>query len=128
MSTKPMLLLLATLFSLPACSEVQTASSGNANAPKTKSMAAITPPKVGPDLPAKLCEVLKKVAPEVRNMSPVGARAQLVIAIAAAFDANAAALQEVSEKIDVIALGSCPVEREILLSAVEMKTLQDAVR
>jgi hypothetical protein len=50
------------------------------------------------------------------------------MAIAGAFDVNAAALQEVSEKIDVIASVSCSAERDILLSVVKMKSLQEAVR
>lgn len=128
MNTKSVLLLFAMLFAAFACSQEHTALPKNAKSGETKSLAAIAPPVVSANLSAKLCEVLKKVTPEVRNMSPVGARAQLVMAIAGAFDVNAAALQEVSEKIDVIASESCATERDILLSVVKMKTLQEAVR
>jgi hypothetical protein len=100
----------------------------NAKPDESKPVAVVTSPTVSTNLPAKLCDVLKKITPEVRNMSPVGARAQLVMAIAGAFDVDAAALREVSEKIDVIASESCSTERDILLSVVKMKSLQEAVR
>ena len=79
-------------------------------------------------LPAKLCKVLEKIAPEVRQMPPVGAQAQLVMAVAAAFDNNPESLRQVSAEIDVIAAGSCAAARESLLSVLKMKSLQEAVR
>jgi hypothetical protein len=128
MNTKPIVLMCAAVFTLLACSQEKTALSNNTKLAEPKPVAAIAVPATNASLPAKLCDVLKKVTPEVRNMSPVGARAQLVMAIASAFDVNAAALQEVSEKIDVIASESCSAERDILLLVVKMKSLQEAVR
>jgi hypothetical protein len=131
MNAKPIVLMCAVVFTLLACSQEKTAMSNNTKSAEPKpvaAVAAIAVPAANANLPAKLCDVLKKVTPEVRNMSPVGARAQLVMAIAGAFDVNAAALQEVSEKIDVIASESCAAERDILLSVVKMKSLQEAVR
>ena len=115
-------------FTALACSQEKNTLSNSAKPAESKPVAAVASPTVSADLPAKLCNVLKKVAPEVRNMSPVGARAQLVMAIAGAFDVSAAALQEVSEKIDVIGSESCSAERDILLSVMKMKSLQEAVR
>ncbi len=128
MNAKPNVLMCAAIFTLLACSQEKTALSNNTKSAEPKPVAAMAAPAAGANLPAKLCAVLKKVTPEVRNMSPLGARAQLVMAIANAFDVNATALQEVSEKIDVIASESCSVERDILLSIVQMKSLQEAVR
>ena len=128
MNAKPIVLMCAGLFATLGCSQEKTALSNNTKSAQPKPVAAIAVPAASANLPAKLCAVLKKVTPEVRNMSPLGARAQLVMAIANAFDVNATALQEVSEKIDVIASESCSAERDILLSIVQMKSLQEAVR
>lgn len=82
----------------------------------------------GADLPAKLCAVLRQKAPELKGMSEVGARVQLVMAIGTGFDADAAALQTVSSDIDAIAATSCPEVREPLLAATKATSLQEAVR
>ena len=130
MNVKIRLLSLVTTAFLIACSQEPTvspsAAKSEARAPAP--VAVATSPAASANLPAKLCDVLKKVAPEVRDMAPVGAQAQLVMAIASAFDVNAAALQEVAEKIDSISSQSCSAEREMLLSVLKMKTLQEAVR
>lgn len=128
MSQKLILFMCAMSFALLGCTQEKTALPNGAKATEPKPVTTMAPPVASADLPAKLCGVLKKVTPDVRSMSPVGARAQLVMAIAGAFDVNAMALQEVSEKIDVIASESCPAERDILLSIVKMKSLQEAVR
>ena len=83
---------------------------------------------LGADLPAKLCAVLRQKAPELKGMSEVGARVQLVMAIGTGFDADAAALQTVSSDIDAIAATSCPEVREPLLAATKATSLQEAVR
>lgn len=82
----------------------------------------------GADLPAKLCAILRQKAPELKGMSEVGARVQLVMAIGTGFDADAAALQTVSSDIDAIAATSCPEVREPLLAATKATSLQEAVR
>jgi hypothetical protein len=91
-------------------------------------MMKVSLPTLSAGLPPRLCEVLRKVTAQVRQMPPVGAQAQLVMAIAAAFDNNAAALEQVSDRIDTIAAESCPAERDILLSVLKKKSLQEAVR
>ena len=128
MNTRSQALVCAVLFSLLACTQEKTASSDNTKPAEPKPVVPTAPVAASADLPAKLCGVLRKVTPEIRNMPPVAAQAQLVMAIANAFDVNATALQEVSEKIDVIASASCSAERDILLSVVKMKSLQEAVR
>lgn len=128
MNAKSVALMCAALTTLLACSQEKTSLSDNAKSAEPKPVAAIAVPAASANLPAKLCDVLKKVAPEVRNMPPIAAQGQLVVAIANAFDVDAVALQEVSEKIDVIASASCSAERDILLSVLKMKSLQEAVR
>jgi hypothetical protein len=128
MNVKILAPLFATTGLLMAWSREQAAAPPGAQLSAQKPMAVTALLAASINLPTKLCGVLKKVTPEVRNMSPAGARAQLVMAIAGEFDVNAAALQEVSEKIDVIASVSCSAERDILLSVVKMKLLQEAVR
>ncbi len=113
---------------LLACSPENTALPNGTKLVETKTAASIAPGVASANSAIKLCDTLKKVAPEVQNMSPVGAQAQLVMAIASAFDVNGTALREVTEKIDLISSQSCPAERETLLSTLKMKTLQEAVR
>ncbi len=79
-------------------------------------------------VPARLCDVLRKTAPELKGMPGVGARAQLVMAIAGAFDSDAKSLATVSSDIDAIASAGCPEVREPLLAATRAKSLQEAVR
>jgi|GEM_PF-5079985 len=83
---------------------------------------------LGADLPAKLCAILRQKAPDLKGMSEVGARVQLVMAIGTGFDADAAALQTVSSDIDAIAATSCSEVREPLLAATKATSLQEAVR
>ena len=83
---------------------------------------------VGTGLPAKLCGILRQTAPELKGMSEVGARAQLVMAIGTGFDANAGALGVVSSDIDTIAAANCPEVRTPLLAATKATSLQEAVR
>jgi hypothetical protein len=128
MNQKSILRMCAISLIMSACSQEKTASANGGKAAEPKPLATTPAVIASADLPVKLCNVLKKVTPEIRNMSPVGARAQLVMSIAGAFDVNAGALQEVSEKIDVIASESCSAERDILLSVVKMKSLQEAIR
>ncbi len=130
MNVKIRALLFVTFAFLIACSQEQAVSPPAAKPEATASVAVAiaTPSATSANLPAMLCDVLQKVAPEVRNTAPVGAQAQLVMAITGAFDGNAAALQEVAGKIDIISSQSCATEREMLLSVLKMKTLQEAVR
>ena len=128
MNSKSLFLICAILFTLLACSQEKSVQTGTARVAAQPSVAPAESPVADANLAVKLCGVLKKVAPDVRVMSPVGAQAQLVMAIAGAFDVNAAALKEVSEKIDVVASESCSPERDILLSVLKMKSLQEAVR
>ena len=106
------------------CGKTESASaSASASAAAPAARAAL-----GADLPAKLCAILRQKAPELKGMSEVGARVQLVMAIGTGFDADAAALQTVSSDIDAIAATSCPEVREPLLAATKATSLQEAVR
>lgn len=79
-------------------------------------------------LAAPLCNVLQKLIPKVRGFQPVGARAQLVMAVAEAFDYDAKRLQQVQDEIDPVTSAACPKERDGMLAILKMKTLADAVR
>ena len=81
-----------------------------------------------PTLAAPICDTLKKLVPEVRTYKPEGARAQLVMALAEKFDYDGARLRRVKAEIDQVAIGSCPKEREAMLSIVKTKSLSEAVQ
>jgi len=76
---------------------------------------------------APLCGVLKAVGPRTRGLEPEAARAQLVRAIAAAFDYDAARLKEVRAQIDQATLGACAKDREVVLVNTKAKTLAEAI-
>jgi hypothetical protein len=76
----------------------------------------------------KLCKSLETVAPQAAQLGAVGTQAQLVMAVASAFDTNPTALRRVSAEIDTIASASCPAARNTLLKALKMASLQEAVR
>ena len=78
-------------------------------------------------LAAPLCGVLKGVAAKTRGLEPEAARAQLVRAIAAAFDYDAARLKEVRAHIDEATSGTCPKDRDVVLGTTKAKTLAEAV-
>lgn len=86
------------------------------------------PPAPTGALATKLCGVLRQKAGELQGMSEVGARAQLVMAIGTAFDADAKSLATVSSDIDAIAAAGCPEARAPLLAATRAASLQEAVR
>jgi hypothetical protein len=79
-------------------------------------------------LAGPLCSVLKKLVPEVRTYRPEGAQAQLVIAVAEAFEYDAATLRQVKEEIDQATTARCPQDRTSMLTILKMKTLAEAVR
>src|SRR5262245_44054832 len=78
-------------------------------------------------LSASLCGVLKGAAPMTRGLEPEVARAQLVRAVAAAFDYDAARLREVKAHIDEATSGTCPKDRETVLANTKAKTLAEAI-
>lgn len=88
----------------------------------------VTPATTTGGVPARLCAVLRGQVPEVKGMSEIGARSQLVMAIGTAFDANATALATVSSDIDAIASAGCAEVRAPLLAATRAGSLQEAVR
>jgi len=86
------------------------------------------PAGADPDaLAAPLCGVLKAAGIKTRGLEPETARAQLVRAIVAAFDNDAAKLKEVRARIDQATLGACPRDRELVLGNTKTKTLAEAV-
>ena len=113
----------AVVGGLSACSKTEpTQKAGDAV------VAAPTAAPASGALASKLCTVLRAAAPELKGMSEVGARAQLVIAIGTAFDADARSLATVSSDIDAIAAAGCPEVRAPLLAATRAVSLQEAVR
>jgi hypothetical protein len=79
-------------------------------------------------LSTTLCGILKEVIPQVRTYRPEGAQAQLVMAMAGAFNYDAATLRRVQEEIDKVTTASCPKDREAMLSILKMQSLAEAVR
>jgi hypothetical protein len=75
-----------------------------------------------------LCNVLKRLVPEVSAYKPEGAQAQLVMAVAEAFDYDPDKLRQVKVEIDRVTTASCPKERESMLAILKMKSLAEAVR
>ena len=108
---------------LPACSKTESTQ----KAADTVVAAPAPAPSSGA-LASKLCTVLRAKAPELKGMSEIGARAQLVIAIGTAFDADARSLATVSSDIDALAATGCPEVRAPLLAATHAASLQEAVR
>lgn len=108
----------ACLCALSACSKTGS----------TPAAASSVPTTAGVDVAGRLCAVLRSKTPELKGMSEVGARAQLVMAIGTAFDADARSLATVSADIDAIASTGCPEVRAPLLAATRAATLQEAVR
>lgn len=91
-------------------------------------LAASAPPALAADPTApEMCGVLKQVLPQVKGFKPEGARAQLVMAFAEKYDADAKQLRLVRAQIDKAATASCPKEREAMLGIVKMKTLAEAL-
>ena len=86
------------------------------------------PASAGPgSLAGPLCGVLKGVAPKTRGLEPAAARAQLVRALAAAFDRDAAKLREVRIHIDEATSDACPEDRQRMLDNAQAKTLLEAI-
>jgi len=86
------------------------------------------PASAEPDaLAAPLCGVLKAAGAKTRGLEPEAARAQLVRAIVAAFDNDAAKLKEVRAQIDQATSGACPKDRQLVLGNTKAKTLAEAV-
>ena len=110
-----------------ACSK-QTETAAENAAPLASVAAATASPVSSADLSAKLCKVLNEIAPQAPQLAAIGTQAQLVMAIASAFDTNAAALRQVTSEIDIVAAASCPASRDALLKVLKMNSLQEAVR
>jgi PBP1b-binding outer membrane lipoprotein LpoB len=68
MDRKLILLIGAILFVLLACSQEKTALSNNVKSAESKPVASVAPAAVSSNIPAKLCDLLRKVTPEVRNV------------------------------------------------------------
>ena len=79
-------------------------------------------------LAVSLCGVLKRLVPEVRTYRPEGAQSQLVMAVAEAFDYDAAKLRQVKVEIDQVTAASCPQDRASMLAILKMQSLAEAVR
>ena len=76
---------------------------------------------------ATLCEILRQLNPQVKAYQPEGARAQLVMAVAEKYEADATQLRQVRARIDQVTTASCPKEREAMLGATKTRSLADAL-
>jgi hypothetical protein len=121
-------LLVIAVCAATACSKADPPQAASPGAPASPPAPRVARAALGASLPATLCGVLRKMVPEVKGMPAVGARAQLVMAIAAAFDSDATALGTVSSDIDTIASAGCTEVRAPLLAATKATSLQEAVR
>jgi hypothetical protein len=114
---------------LAACSkESDDASRSSGKQPAAIPNASAQSKPAVADMPAKLCKVINELAPQAPQLSAIGTQAQLVMAVASAFDANPEALRQVTSDIDTVAIASCPASREALLKVLKMNSLQEAVR
>jgi hypothetical protein len=141
-------MMLASLLMLFACSDKgnEANKAGNAakatsseppSAAKSATAAATATTTTAPvaaavplteNFEGKLCKSLETVAPQAAQLGAVGTQAQLVMAVASAFDTNPTALRRVYAEIDTVASASCPAARNTLLKALKMASLQEAVR
>lgn len=110
------------------CSKPNTPVAASPAPAEVAAALAARPAAVTGGVPARLCAVLRAEAPGLKGMSGVGARAQLVMAIATAFDSDAKSLSVVSSDIDTIASSGCAEVRAPLLAATRATSLQEAVR
>ena len=115
--------ILGTALLLGGCSK----ETSTPNSPTTLP-ASVAARAGGAGFESKLCGVLEKTAVKVSTDAPVGAQAELVLAIADAFQADATALRRVSDEIDAIAASGCSAARQSLLATLKMQSLQEAVR
>jgi hypothetical protein len=74
-----------------------------------------------------VCDVLRRVVPATKGFPPVGARAQLVTAVAEKFEYDGKKLRQVRASMDAAATSGCPKEREAMLSVTKTATLAEAV-
>jgi hypothetical protein len=116
-------LVVCAMVSLYGCSKESPTASPSAPAEGSK---ALVPSLASANMQAKICKRLKLIAPKLGNVASV--QALLVVDIADEFDYNAEALSQVKEKIDELALNGCAAERQSILAAVKMASLQEAVR
>ena len=119
---------LAIAVTVVACSKPTETAVDITPRPGPVAAAGIASQVSSAELAVKLCKVLNELAPQTPQLSATAAQAQLVLAIASAFDTDATALQKVSAEIDAVTAASCPASREALLNALKMNSLQEAVR
>jgi hypothetical protein len=89
--------------------------------------AAGAAPATESTLSTTLCGTLKNLVPDVRSSTPVGAQAQLVMALAEAYEANPTQLRQVKTEIDSVASTNCAAERDALLAALKTQSLSEAL-
>ncbi len=74
-------------------------------------------------LASPICEILKKMIPEVKTYMPEGARAQLVMEVSEKLDYDPAKLRQFKADADKTAGAECPKERDEMLAIVKLKSL-----
>lgn len=89
---------------------------------------APAPAAAGADAAAPYCALVRQVLAEVRGFRPVGARAQLVMALAGQLDADPEKMRKAQDEIDQSTSAGCPREREALLAITKTTSLAEALR
>lgn len=123
MKTTLLTLVVCALLSLHGCSKVSTTSSSSEPAASAK---ASVPSLASADIQAKVCKRLKQIVPKLGGVP--NAQALLVVEIADEFDYNPVVLPQVAARIDELASNGCAAERQSILAAINMASLQEAVR
>jgi hypothetical protein len=91
---------------------------------------AFAPPARAADsaMATQLCDLVKKLVPEVRDYQPAGAKAQLVMALHEKYEDDLDTLRQARAEIDSATTASCPKDREALLAVLKTPTLKDGLQ
>jgi hypothetical protein len=125
MKTNLCVLAVCAMISLYGCSKVPTTSSAGEPAAVANSAA---PSLSSTEMQAKVCKRLKQILPKLSNVAPTFAQGLLAAEIFDEFNNDMTVLPQVIAKVDDLASGNCAAERQSILAALNMASLQDAMR
>jgi hypothetical protein len=125
MKTTLLTLAICTMFSLYGCSKEPTTFSSS---PPDAGAKAAVPSASSAEMQAKVCKRLKQIVPKLGNVAPTFAQGLLAAEIFDEFNNDMTVLPHVIAKIDELASGNCAAERQSILAALKMASLQDAMR
>ncbi len=72
-----------------------------------------------------ICQILKRMLPEMKSYQPENARAQFVIEISEKVDYDTKNFALFKAEADKAATANCPKEREDMLSVLKLKALSE---